>query len=178
MRCAKCQKIWHTAIVPSQIWDGTDINAIISFNYFIYFSLSSQHISLSPFATRLSLSSLVSISPLLSISFSLSFFYLSLSFSLLSLRLQQPSQPYSATFTQYSTVVERVSNFGIITEDPTWFISTRPRLGKNFGLLSLIRRKWLRRTWRRAKPRVADLSSFHTSLISLSLSLSLSWWLW
>ena len=45
-----------------------------SFDYFIYFSLSSQHISLFVCNIALSLSFMVSIFPLLPISFSLSFF--------------------------------------------------------------------------------------------------------
>ena len=44
------------------------------------------------------------------------------------------------------------------------------RSRENFDLLSLINRKWLLRMWRWAKPGAADLSSFHPSLISLSLS--------
>ena len=85
------------------------------FTYFIYFFLSSQYISL--------FLSLVSISPLLPISFSLSFFYLSLSSSL---RLQQPSPPHSATFTQRPR------------SDPIHI--NEAEIGWNFGLLSLIRR--------------------------------------
>ena len=48
IRCFKCQKFWHTAIVPSQIWDGTVNNCKILYYYFIYFfSLLITDISLS-----------------------------------------------------------------------------------------------------------------------------------
>ena len=40
-------KIWHEATVHSQIWDGTNNNAIIFLLILFTFSLSSQHISLS-----------------------------------------------------------------------------------------------------------------------------------
>ena len=48
--------------------------------------------------------------------------------------------------------------------------SSKSRSGKNFDLLSLIRRKWLLRTWRQAKPEAADLSSTPRQSLSLSLS--------
>ena len=52
--CSKSQKIWHISIVPSQIWNGTDINAKHCLAYLIHFfslllsfvSLRLQHISL------------------------------------------------------------------------------------------------------------------------------------
>ena len=40
IKCSKSQKLCHIAIVPSQIWDGTDNNCKIKYYYFIaFFSL-------------------------------------------------------------------------------------------------------------------------------------------
>ena len=65
MRCFKSQKICHTAIVPSQLWDGTDNNCKNKYYYFItFFSLL--------FHRYLSLSLSDSISFLLSLSLSIS----------------------------------------------------------------------------------------------------------
>ena len=89
--------------------------------FYLFFSLLPTHLSLSLSLQHSSLSLLsglhLSIAPYFFLTFI--FFYLSLSSSLLSLRLQQPSLPHSATFTQYSTVVEKVSHFDIIARDPT-----------------------------------------------------------
>ena len=94
MRCVKCLKILRHATVRSQIWESTDMNAIILLIILFTFLSPPTHISICLQHSYLSLSSLVSISPLLPISFSLSFFYISHSLSL-------------------------SLHFGIITTDPT-----------------------------------------------------------
>ena len=62
---SKSQKIWNMSIVPSQIWDGTDNNAITVCLYLICFFSLQHHFSLSgsPSATHLSLSLSVAFSP-------------------------------------------------------------------------------------------------------------------
>ena len=94
MRCVKCLKILRHATVRSQIWESTDRNAIILLIILFTFLSPPTHISLCLQHSYLSLSSLVSISSLLPISFSLSFFFISHSLSL-------------------------SLHFGIITTDPT-----------------------------------------------------------
>ena len=94
MRCAKCLKIMRHVTVRSQIWKRTDRNAIILLIILFTFLSPPTHISICLQHSYLSLSSLVSISPLLPISSSLSFFYISHSLSL-------------------------SLHFGIITTDPT-----------------------------------------------------------
>ena len=88
MRCAKCLKIMrccYSTILNMRAYGQICYNF---FDYFIYFSLSVCNAALS-----LSLSSLVSISPLPPISFSLSYFFsltlfLSLCISVLSLEIR------------------------------------------------------------------------------------------
>ena len=62
---SKSQKIWNMSTVPSQIWDGTDNNAITVWLYVIRFFSLLHHLSLSgsPSATHLSLSLCLAFSP-------------------------------------------------------------------------------------------------------------------
>ena len=90
--------------------------------FYLFFSLLPTHLSLSLSLSvcNIALSLLsglhLSVAPYFFLTF---IFFISHSLPLSSLRLQQPSLPHSATFTQYSTVVERVSHFGIIAGDPS-----------------------------------------------------------
>ena len=166
IRCAKCQifGIWHTKHQKQTLMRCAKCLKILRHatvrsqiwertDRYAIISLIILFTFLSPSATQLSLSLSPHWSPYLHCSLFLShfhFFYLSVSSSLSAFRYYRRRS------------------------DP--FISMRPRSGENFDLLSLIRRKWLLRMWRWAKPGAADLSSLHTS--SISLSLSLFWWLW
>ena len=91
LRCAICQKFWHTAIIPTQIWDGTDNNCKIKYYYFIAFFSLLFHRYLSLHLLSLSLSD--------SISFLLS---LSLSISSLSSLLKKVVQDHSPILTTIS----------------------------------------------------------------------------